>query len=207
MRRSRVLALLGASAIAAVARFAVADTSLLSTEADWGGSSFAPNPPPGTEPQQAGYQGMGWYNGTNVLPFTASQFSNLQYSNYSTDSSTSNGLANFDNTFTDANVSKSWAGLTSPSGSVTIVNYGGGYDDIESGEEAPASGQNTAFLNSLAKGSVIAIDYTSPLGGTTLTANTTGGSFSDYFNIGFGNSAKRRHDHANAGTFIGTVSQ
>jgi autotransporter-associated beta strand protein len=188
MRRSRVVALLSASALAAVAQFAVADQALFTTQADWGGSTYAPNPPPGSQPQQNSWLGMGWYNQTTVLPYTAGLFSNLEYTTYSTDSATTNGLANFDNLYqTSSQVGTSWAGLSSPSGSLTIENYQGGYDDIESGEMAPSGAQNTAFLTALAKGTVIAIDYTSPLGGTTLTANTNGGSFSDYYNLGFGN--------------------
>jgi autotransporter-associated beta strand protein len=182
------LALISASAFAAVANVAVADTSLLSTKADWGGSTFAPNPPPGAEPQQVAWQGVGLYQNGTVQPFT-SDFESLEFDNYSTDSSTKNGLANLDNVFSNPSVGTSWAGLSSPSGSLTINNYQGGYDAVQTGEEAPMNGQNTAFLTALAKGKVIAIDYTSPLGGATLTANTTGGTFADYYNIGFGNFA------------------
>jgi autotransporter-associated beta strand protein len=129
---------------------------------------------------------MGYYNGTNVLPFTNNNFENVEYTTYSTSGLTNNGIANFDNTFTDANVGTSWAGLTSPAGSLTIDGYQGGYDAVVSGEMAPASHQNTAFLQALATGKVLAFDYTTPLGGSTLSANTTGGTFADYFNVGFG---------------------
>src|ERR1700722_4256006 len=145
MRRSRIIMLLGACAISTAPHITWADNQIFTTQADFGRSSYAPNPP---YPTQTGWQGMGYYDpsANQILPYD-SLGDSLTYSPSSTDSATSNGLDNFDNVSTDANFGHSWAGKSAPSGSVIIDNYqgnseGGGYTTITIGEMVPSGGHN-----------------------------------------------------------------
>jgi fibronectin-binding autotransporter adhesin len=161
MRKSKVLAsLLGAGAMVVWGRMGKADTSLWSTEADFGGSSYAPNP--GT-PQQTGDVGWGNYVPNRGTMIPTDYFGNpLSFSPtpLGANSPTVNGLGNLDNKGlnslnppnTDANYGTSWEGLPgnsgTPSGGSMIlddyqgvseatrdgVNMGGGYDPISTGE-------------------------------------------------------------------------
>ncbi len=222
MRKSRVLAsLLGASAVVVRAKLGLADTSLWTTEADFGGSSYAPNPPPAGQPLQTGYQGWGNYDAGRGTVLPTDYYGNpMTYSTtpLGSTSPTVNGLGNFDNgglnslatPNTDANYGKSWVGLqgnsgpTPLAGSMTLqdyqgaseqfgdgVNTGGGYDPITTGElivvpngTSTVSAASTALLNNLATSTCLAIDFTAPGGGTTLTAD--GDNASPYYILEFG---------------------
>jgi autotransporter-associated beta strand protein len=125
-----------------------------------------------------------------------------------------NGLGDIDNLnppsgsgrSADANLGTGWAGYHAPIGSMTVVNYQGaselesnggpgGYDVISSGEmispQGTASGNEStasvAFINALANGKAMAIDFTAPGGGTTLVPDgmqTT--STTPYYILDFG---------------------
>jgi autotransporter-associated beta strand protein len=150
------------------------DTLLFSTAADFGGSSYA-----GIQPlssQQEGWQGFGTYESGGLSPVD-SLGDPLTFTPNSLDNTTNNGLGNFDNSG-DANTGKSYAGLSSPTGSLVINGYTGSFDTVGTGEmivdlpgtstESPAS---TAFVNALTSGTCLAYDITAPGGGTT--ASTT----------------------------------
>jgi hypothetical protein len=115
------------------------------------------------------------------------------YSGHSTDSATANGLGNFANDFAasppDPNFGKSWAGLSSPSGSITIQGYEGnsegeGYDVVDTGEMVSNSTASSAFIHALGTGTTMAIDFTAPGGGTTLTSD--GNIAVPYYLLAFG---------------------
>src|ERR1700677_3103286 len=101
MRKSRVLAsLVGASAMVVWARLGNADTSLWTTEADFGGSTnYAPNPPPAGQPQQTGWAGWGLYVSGRGTVRAEDGFGNpITYSATSLGPSpTVNGIGNYDN--------------------------------------------------------------------------------------------------------------
>jgi autotransporter-associated beta strand protein len=180
-KRTRILLAASATVWAAGAALAFGDTLLFSTAADFGGSSFAPNPPPVGQPRQTGWGGWGYYDGAGTTyTGTDSQGNPIVYSGQSTDSATANGLGNFANDFAasppDPNLGKSWAGLSSPSGSMTIQGYEGqsegeGYDVVDTGEMVFNSTASSAFIHALGTGTTMAIDFTAPGGGTTLTSD------------------------------------
>jgi len=210
MRKATFAALVGATALVVGVEIAAADTPLFVTEADFGGSQYAPggsnpvpqpyrivtnpNPVPAGQIQQTNYLGMGLYSnattgagGSTVTPidtlgdtltFPATSLGGLNF--------TSNGLANLDmyNPATgtgkspDANLGTSYAGLTSPTGSLVVNDFPGGYTRFSTGEminDYPGTGTEStasaAFINALTSGTCMAYDITAPGGGTT--ASTT----------------------------------
>jgi len=210
MRKRTFAALVGATALVTGAKIAAADTQLFATEADFGGSQFAPGgiqplpgpyrivTNPGTVPmgqvQQTNYTGIGFYNSSTTgagggtvgpsdslgdpLTYPATTLGGLNF--------TANGLANLDNynpaTGTnhtaDAQLGTAYSGLSSPTGSLVVNGYTGGYTTVSTGEmitdlpgtatESPAS---IAFINALTSGTCLAYDITAPGGGTA--ASTT----------------------------------
>jgi fibronectin-binding autotransporter adhesin len=210
MRKATFAALVGATALVVSAKYVSADTLLFGTQADFGGSQYAPggseplpspyrtvvnpNPIPNGQIQQTNWLGIGYYDsdtsggsGGTISPID-SLGDSITYASTSLGNVniTSNGLANFDNynpasgtTHTpDANLGTSYAGLTSPTGSLVINDYTGGYDIMTTGEmiannanSATESTASQAFINALTSGTCLAYDITAPGGGTT--GNTT----------------------------------
>jgi autotransporter-associated beta strand protein len=210
MRKATLAALVGASALVVGVQFSSADTLLFGTEADFGGSQYAPggsspatspyrivqnpNPVPNGQIKQTNWLGLGFYSnsvtgaGGGAVSTLDSAGDTLTYpaTSLGTVNNTSNGVGNLDNynpaTGTnktpDANLGISYAGLTSPTGSIVVQGYEGSYDTITTGEmitdlpgtstESPAS---VAFINALTTGTCMAYDITAPGGGTT--ASTT----------------------------------
>jgi len=193
-KRIRMLLAASASVCAAGAGIALGDTLLFSTAADFGGSSYAPKPPPPGEPQQAGWQGWGYYDGAGRFSPVDSQSNPIVYTGPGTDNATKNGLGNFANDYAtvppDPNYGKSWAGLSSPSGSMTIQGYEGategeGYDVSDTGEMINTnSTAATGFISAIATGTCMAIDFTAPGGGTTLVSD--GLNASPYYILAWG---------------------
>jgi fibronectin-binding autotransporter adhesin len=90
---------------------------------------------------------------------------------------------------TDPNFGKSYAGNTGVSGSITVQGYSGksegeGYDVVDTGEMVSNSTASSAFLHALGTGVTMAIDFTAPGGGTTLTSD--GKIASPYYLMAFG---------------------
>ncbi|MGA2443573.1 MAG: autotransporter-associated beta strand repeat-containing protein, partial [Tepidisphaeraceae bacterium] len=230
MRKATFAALAGATALVVGVEIAAADTPLFVTEADFGGSQFAPggsspvynpnlpSPPyyyigtnsnsvPAGEIKQTNYIGMGYYTSTTTgkaggtigpsdsvgdqLTYPATSLGGLNF--------TKNGLANFDNynpaTGTgetpDANLGTSYAGLTSPTGSLVVNGYTGGYVTVSTGEaivDYPGTGTESAasvsFINALTSGTCMAYDITAPGGGTTPSTTYYETTFETFDNNG-----------------------
>jgi len=90
---------------------------------------------------------------------------------------------------TDPNFAKSYAGNTGVSGSITVQGYEGksegeGYDSFGTGEMVSNSTASSTFLHALGTGVTMAIDFTAPGGGTTLTSD--GKIASPYYLLDFG---------------------
>jgi fibronectin-binding autotransporter adhesin len=90
---------------------------------------------------------------------------------------------------TDPNFGKSYAGNTGVSGSITVQGYAGksegeGYDSFGTGEMVSNSTASSTFLHALGTGVTMAIDFTAPGGGTTLTSD--GKIASPYYLLDFG---------------------
>jgi fibronectin-binding autotransporter adhesin len=221
MRKRTFAALVGATALVTGAKIAAADTQLFATEADFGGSQFAPGGSqplpgpyrivtnPGTVPmnqiQQTNYTGIGLYNSSTTgagggtvgpadslgdpLTYPATSLGGLNF--------TSNGLADFDdynpatgtNHAADANLGTAYSGLTSPTGSLVVNGYTGGYSTVSTGEmisdlpgtatESPAS---IAFINALTSGTCLAYDITAPGGGTAISTTYFETTFESFDN-------------------------
>ena len=170
MRRESLAALAITSALVLGAGVAHADTELFTTYDDFAGNAAT------------GWQGFQNVNTGNGV--TASAVGD-------TDGAILDGVGNFDNTTTSPTVGTNYGGTPSSpdpanptSGGVgaLTINFPGGFQAYTASEESPTSHVNTAFFNALSstgtlKGT-LAIDFTSSLGGTTLS--TTAG---DYFEI------------------------
>ena len=221
MRKATFAALVGASAMVVGVKIAPADTNLFVTQADFGGSQFAPggsqaalvnggyqvvnnpNPVPAGQAKQTNYEGLGFYesSGTNqgLVGPSDTLGDPITYPNTSLGGQnfTTNGLGNMDNynppTSTghtpDANLGSSWAGLTSPTGSLVITEYTGGYSITSSTEminDYPGTGTEStaskAFINALTGSTCLAYDITAPGGGTAASANYYETSFETYDN-------------------------
>jgi autotransporter-associated beta strand protein len=120
----------------------------------------------------------------------------------------------------DANLGTGWAGDHAPLGSMTVQGYqgasetlpsgsgGGGYDVISTGEmivpqgtaSSVTSTASTAFINALATGNAMAIDFTAPGGGTTLTAD--GNNPSPYYIMDFGTYDSNGGLHSGGGSWV-----
>jgi autotransporter-associated beta strand protein len=204
MRRNKGFVLVATAACLASAGMTKADVGLLTSLADWGGSAYAPggysangtqmgaanNQNPGTVPtgeaKQFGNQGVGFYVSGNgsVANIDVNSNTVLYTASAATTTITTNGLLNLNNDFAAPNggldqptIGTSWQGLTGGVGGATITGYPGGVDTIGTGELllSPAS---TKIATTLQAGSAFAIDFTTPLGGTTLSTAT-----GDYYSV------------------------
>jgi hypothetical protein len=205
MRRSLILTA-AVSAVFVGARIGKSQV-LFTTAADWGGSSLS------NDPNQVGWSEWG-DRGGDFPPNPSDNYADdLSFTGPDLDGSTINGLGNYDND-NDASgpngpggpadpnyngsVLKSYAGLTSPGGSMEIVGYGEGdganlYATLQTGEmlsgasQTDPGGSNQPFLNAITQGSankgVLKISFTLPFGGTTTPGDYFITSFTFYSNI------------------------
>jgi autotransporter-associated beta strand protein len=164
-----------------------------------------PGSVPAGQPQQTNNVGIGFYETSGTLEGTVAPIDSLGdpivYNNTSLggQSFTTNGLGNLDNYnppsttghSPDANLGVSWAGLTSPTGSMGIEEYSGGYSVSTTGEminDYPStsveSAASKAFVTALTSATCLSYDITAPGGGTTITGSYFETSFETYDNNG-----------------------
>lgn len=163
--------------------------SISTTYNDWAGTV------PATSTSAGGTSGWGGWGGYtdpaaggagSTHTVRTSNNDIVTFSNTSTDSSTSDGLINYEETNNGSSpLETSYAGDPSTTGSVQIHHTTTGYGSLVSsqlaGGAATATAVNAPFLNALANNDYMTIDVTTPLGGTTLDSSATPG----YFIIGF----------------------
>ncbi|MGD0464776.1 MAG: hypothetical protein ABSB74_20010, partial [Tepidisphaeraceae bacterium] len=158
------------------------------------------------------FNGMGYDSQGNTITFNATPLGGTgstvnglgHFSNDfaatlypTTPNATTSPTGPFNTAGSDPNFGKSYAGNTGVAGSMTIQGYQGktegeGYDLLDSGEMisdeshplSPNYPASTAFINALGNGVTMAIDFTAPGGGTTLTSD--GKNTSPYYLLSFG---------------------
>jgi autotransporter-associated beta strand protein len=128
----------------------------------WGSSIILDPPDPGAPRHSS--------NG-ETLSFTGPDF----------DGATTDGVGDYDNSGPPPIISApDYGGQPSAGGSLTLVNYQGGFDTVAAGNE----GQNSDFIKALTQNGadrgVLKFDFTTPLGATTLSSNPA-----SYFQVGF----------------------
>jgi hypothetical protein len=191
MWRKRLLALsfgglLIASVGVASAQLPVTTALISQTAADWGGSNYSGSI------TQIGWGGWGGFtSGGNGADTQGNTVTYQPPPGIDTDGSVINGLINFDDNF-GVGTGTPYTGMTSNPGSATINAYPGGFDRLVSSELAPSGtgSQNTALFTALTTGSMFALDFTSPLGGTTLAPAGSSGFFDIGVEILAGSSTK-----------------
>ena len=191
MRKSRVVALICGSAVAVCGRFALADIPLAVSYDDFAGTPRSDGiNDPTTGPNS--WQGWGTWNNGVVTPQTSNSATGetLTFAATSLAGSgpTVNGLLDTPNDYAATNgdpdygqYPNGFGGLPGVLGSMTINNYAGGYDVVQTGDFQPGSG-GAAFAKAIQQGQCLAIDFTSPDGGTTLPAGYMTVGFSTYTN-------------------------
>jgi len=152
--KARALCAAAVAATAMAAATAKADISLFTTYDDFAGNSTT------------GWQG-----------FQANNFTVT--SSADTDGALLDGIGDFDNT-ANATVGTNYGGTPSTGGVGGLsINFPSGFIDYSASEEAPQGHPNLALFNALGTSpGFIAVDFSSPLGGTT---NPTGSG--DYFQL------------------------
>jgi autotransporter-associated beta strand protein len=179
MRKSRAVALICGSAVAVCGRFALADTPLAVSYDDFAGTPRSDAiDDPTTGPNS--WQGWGNWNGsTGVLTPETSNYLTGETLSFSATSlagsgPTVNGLLDTPNDYAATNPDPDYAeypngfgGLPGVLGEMTINNYAGGYDQVQTGDFQPGAG-GAAFAAALKNGQCLAVDFTSPDGGTNL---------------------------------------
>ncbi len=152
----------------------------------------------------ASFNATGYDSNANTLVFNSTSLGNAggtanglgHYANdyaatlYPTaPNSTTTPTGPFNTAGSDPNFGKSYAGNTGISGSITVQGYEGasegeGYDTLDTSEMVSNTAASTAFLHALGTGVTMAIDFTAPGGGTTLTSD--GKNASPYYLMSFG---------------------
>jgi autotransporter-associated beta strand protein len=189
MRKSRVLALICGSAAAVCGRFALADTPLFQSYDDFAGTPRSDAiDDPTTGPNS--WQGWGTWNNGVVTPETSNSANGetLSFSMTSLAGSgpTVDGLGDTPNDYAATNPDPDYGqypngfgGLPGVLGSMTINNYAGGYDVVQTGDFQPGAG-GAQFAAALKNGQCLAVDFTSPDGGTSLPSGYITVGFSTY---------------------------
>ena len=196
MRRSRVVALIGASAFAISSQLVHADTSLFTTYDDFAGTPRSDGiNDPTTGPNS--WQGWGDWQAPNgntgvVTPETHNYAGGETLSFAKTSLAGSgpavDGVGDTPNDYAATNPDPDYGqypngfgGQPGVLGSMSINGYTGGYDIVQTGDFQPGGG-GAQFANAIKTGQALAIDFTSPDGGTTLPTGYLTLGFSTYSN-------------------------
>jgi autotransporter-associated beta strand protein len=178
--------LIGTSAFIASAGIVRADTALYTSYNDFAGTPRTDVAGVNSWEGWGDYDGNGHVNNTETWNYLSDGPVTISNTALNGATSATNGLGDYPNDYNatpgDPNYGTSYAGLPGQPGSVTINSYGGGYDGIQTGDLQPGSGPGAALITALQQGHALAIDFTSPDGGTTLPAGYMTLEFSTYTN-------------------------
>jgi autotransporter-associated beta strand protein len=176
--------LIGASAFIASAGIVRADTALYTSYNDFAGTPQTGNPSVNSWEGWGDYDGNGHVNNTETWNYLSDGPVTVSNTALNGATSATNGLGDYPNDYNTAGTDPGWgstyAGLPSQPGSVTINDYGGGYDGIQTGDLQPGTTAGAALITALQQGHALAIDFTSPDGGTTLPAGYITLTFTTY---------------------------